>query len=135
MPPRPRNDLHSVPPTGTGVGTGVDTADTVIAPTATEPLPVESAPTPPDLLAALDAGDDAAVWAWVRAHTPETESLLMYGLILGAGIAGLVEWPALAITALGQLIVDRRFGGVEALAAELRSKLDAAASAARGVTG
>ena len=124
MPPRPRTDLHAVPPAGAD--------DAVIAPTTTEPLPVEAAPTPPDLLAALDAGDDAAVWAWVRAHVPEPESLLMYGLILGAGIAGLVEWPALAITALGQFIVDRRFGGVEALAAELRTKLDAAAATARG---
>jgi len=96
-------------------------------PTRTPALPAEVAPQPgdaPDLLAALDAGDEEAVVAWVRAHTPEQESLLLYGLYLGAGIAGLVEWPAVVLAMLGQLIVDRRFGGVESLAAELRARVE-----------
>jgi hypothetical protein len=96
-------------------------------PTHTPPLPPETAPEPweaPDLLAALDAGDEEAVRTWVRAHTPEPESLLLYGLYVGAGILGLVEWPSVLLAMLGQLIVDRRFGGVEALAAELRARIE-----------
>lgn len=99
----------------------------VPAPTASAPLPTETAPTPasaPSLLAALDAGDEVAVRAWVRAHTPERESLLLYGLLFGAGVVGLMEWPAVLLAALGQVIIDRRFGGVEALAAELRARLE-----------
>lgn len=99
------------------------------AATHTPPLPSETAPDPadaPDLLAALDAGDEEAVQAWLRAHTPEPASLLLYGLYLGAGILGLVEWPAVLLGMLGQLIVDRRFGGVEALAAELRARIEGA---------
>ncbi|GAA4941334.1 hypothetical protein EV188_113131 [Actinomycetospora succinea] len=95
--------------------------------TRTPPLPSETSPEPweaPDLLAALDAGDEEAVHAWVRAHTPEPESLLLYGLYVGAGILGLVEWPSVLLAMLGQLIVDRRFGGVEALAAELRARVE-----------
>ena len=91
-------------------------------------LPAETGPQPdqaPDLLAALDAGDDEAVRAWFRAHTPETGSLVVYGLLVGAGIVGLMEWPAVLISAVGQLVVDRRFGGVEALAARLRARVDA----------
>jgi hypothetical protein len=96
-------------------------------PTRTPALPGEVAPQPedaPSLLAALDAGDEAAVHAWVRAHTPESSSLLFYGIYLGAGIAGLVEWPAVLLGMVGQVIVDRRFGGVEALAAELRARVE-----------
>lgn len=92
-------------------------------PSVPGPLPAETAPVPekaPDLLAALDAGDEEAVKLWLRAHTPETSSLVVYGLLLGAGVAGLVEWPALIISALAQLVVDRRLGGVENVVAELR---------------
>jgi hypothetical protein len=95
--------------------------------TRTPPLPPELAPQPedvPDLLAALDAGDELAVRAWVRAHTPEPESLLLYGLYVTAGVTGLVEWPAALLAMLAQLIVDRRFGGVEKLAAELRARIE-----------
>lgn len=97
--------------------------------TRTPPLPSETAPEPwdaPDLLAALDAGDEEAVAAWVRAHLPEPASLLLYGLYLGAGVLGLVEWPSVLLAVLGQVIVDRRFGGVESLAAELRARLQTA---------
>jgi hypothetical protein len=96
-------------------------------------LPPERHGTPesaPDLLAALDRRDDAAVWAWIEAHTPESESLLLYGLFLGAGVLGLLEWPAVALSCLGQLVVDRRFGGVERLAAQLRSRMEALAASA-----
>jgi hypothetical protein len=96
-------------------------------PTRTPALPGEAERQPadaPSLLAALDAGDEAAVHAWVRAHTPETTSLVFYGLYLGVGIAGLLEWPAVVLGILGQLIVDRRFGGVEALTAELRARVE-----------
>ena len=79
----------------------------------------------PDLLAALDRGDDAAVRAWIVAHAPEPGSLLLYGLVVGAGVLGLAEWPAVALTCLGQYIVDRRFGGVENLAAQLRARVAA----------
>lgn len=95
--------------------------------THTPPLPSETAPEPqdaPDLLAALDAGDEAAVREWVRAHTPEPASLLLYGLYVGAGIVGLVEWPSVLLAMLGQLVMDRRFGGVESLAAELRARAE-----------
>ncbi|MFC5138445.1 hypothetical protein ACFPK1_09410 [Actinomycetospora rhizophila] len=97
--------------------------------TRTPPLPSETAGEPwaaPDLLAALDAGDEEAVHAWVRAHTPEPASLLLYGLYLGAGIVGLIEWPSVLLAVLSQLVVDRRFGGVESLAAELRARVEAA---------
>jgi len=92
-------------------------------------LPAEEAQQPqdaPDLLAALDAGDEEAVRAWFRAYAPEPASLLVYGLYLGAGIVGLVEWPAVALGVVCQIVVDRRFGGVEALAAELRAKVEGA---------
>jgi hypothetical protein len=95
--------------------------------THTPPLPSETAPEPeeaPDLLRALDAGDEEAVKLWIRAHTPEASSVLLYGLYVGAGILGLVEWPSIILAMLGQLIVDRRFGGVEALAAELRARVE-----------
>ncbi|GAA4777786.1 hypothetical protein GCM10023200_08290 [Actinomycetospora chlora] len=95
--------------------------------THTAPLPPEVAPEPeqaPDLLAALDRGDEEAVRMWVRAHTPEASSLLLYGLYVGAGILGLVEWPSVLLAMLGQLVVDRRFGGVESLAAELRARVE-----------
>ncbi|PVZ12088.1 hypothetical protein [Actinomycetospora cinnamomea] len=98
-------------------------------PTRTPALPGEADLQPedaPSLLAALDAGDEEAVYAWVRAHTPETTSLVLQGLYIGAGIAGLVEWPAVVLALIGQVIVDRRFGGVEALAAELRARVDGA---------
>lgn len=97
-------------------------------PEAAPALPPEKHGDPlyaPDLLAALDRGDDAAVRAWIAAHTPEPESLLMYGLFLGAGVLGLVEWPAVLLSCLGQLVVDRRFGGVENLAAQLRARVAA----------
>lgn len=113
-PPAPRAHLAAVPD------------ETV---THTPPLPSETAPEPgeaPDLLAALDAGDEEAVRAWVRAHTPEPGSLLLYGLYLGAGIVGLVEWPSVLLAVVSQLVVDRRFGGVESLAAELRARVEAA---------
>lgn len=87
-------------------------------------LPAEAQPTPegaPDLLAALDRGDEQAVYTWVRAHTPEASSLAIYGLLVAVGVAGLVEWPALALTALAQLVVDRRLGGIENVVAELRA--------------
>lgn len=92
---------------------------------APPPVPAETAPAPeeaPDLLAALDAGDEEAVKVWLRAHTPEASSLVIYGLLLGAGVVGLVEWPALVITALAQVVVDRRLGGVEHVVAELRRR-------------
>ncbi|GAA4861250.1 hypothetical protein [Actinomycetospora straminea] len=95
--------------------------------TRTPPLPSETAPEPeeaPDLLAALDRGDEEAVKLWVRAHTPEASSLLLYGLYLGAGVVGLIEWPSVLLAMLTQLVVDRRFGGVEALAAELRARIE-----------
>ena len=110
MPPQPRPSLRPVP------GGGHDTAPT---------LPPETVPDAPDLLAALEAGDDAAVWAWVRAHTPETDSLVLYGLFLGAGVVGLLEWPAVVLSALGQFVIDRRFGGVEKVAADLRRRVSA----------
>lgn len=110
MPPPPRPALRPV-------------ADRTDEPAP--PLPPEVVPPAPDLLAALEAGDDAAVWAWVRAHTPETESLLLYGLLLGAGVVGLLEWPAVLLSAAGQLVIDRRFGGVEKVAADLRRRVDA----------
>lgn len=97
--------------------------------THTPALPGEVAPQPedaPSLLAALDAGDEEAVKAWVSAHTPETDSLVLYGLYLGAGAVGLIEWPAAVLAVAGQYIVDRRFGGVEALAAELRARVESA---------
>jgi len=97
--------------------------------TRTPPLPSEIAPEPweaPNLLAALDAGDEEAVKAWVRAHTPEPGSLVLYGLYLGAGVLGLIEWPSVLLAVLSQLVVDRRFGGVESLAAELRARVEAA---------
>ena len=130
--PGPRPALRSVPGAETPAG-GAPSPDPADAPgspgtTSAPPLPAETAPTGsqvPDLLAALDAGDDAAVWAWVRAHVPEPQSLLLYALLLSVGIAGLVEWPALVLSALGQFIVDRRFGGVEELAAQLRARVDA----------
>jgi hypothetical protein len=114
--------LTSVP---TGTAADIAQADTVPA------LPPErhGAPeTAPDLLAALDAGDDEAVRAWIVAHTPEPESLLLYGLFLGAGVIGLIEWPAVLLSCVGQYVVDRRFGGVENLAAQLRVRMDALAS-------
>jgi hypothetical protein len=117
--------LTSVP-----TGTAAEIARTDTAP----PLPPEVHGTPesaPDLLAALDRGDDAAVWAWIEAHTPESESLLLYALFLGAGVLGLLEWPAVALSCLGQLVVDRRFGGVENLAAQLRARVDALTGATR----
>ncbi|MDD7964982.1 hypothetical protein [Actinomycetospora lemnae] len=102
------------------------------SPTRTPPLPSETAPEPgdaPDLLAALDRGDEEAVKLWVRAHTPETSSLVLYGLYLGAGIVGLIEWPSVLLAVVTQLVVDRRFGGVEALAAELRARVEGTAPA------
>ncbi|GAA4771022.1 hypothetical protein [Actinomycetospora chibensis] len=99
------------------------------AATRTPALPAEEAQQPydaPDLLAALDAGDEEAVRAWFRAHSPDPASLLIYGLYLGAGLVGLMEWPAVLLGVAGQVVVDRRFGGVEALAAEMRAKLDGA---------
>jgi hypothetical protein len=97
--------------------------------TRTPALPAEEAQQPydgPDLLAALDAGDEEAVRAWFSAHSPDPGSLLVYGLYLGAGLVGLMEWPAVLLGVAGQLVVDRRFGGVEALAAELRAKVEGA---------
>lgn len=88
-------------------------------------LPSETSPVPenaPDLLAALDAGDDEAVKRWLRAHTPDTSSLLVYGLLVGAGAVGLIEWPAVVLSAVAQLVVDRRLGGVENVVAELRRR-------------
>jgi hypothetical protein len=111
--------LTSVP---TGEAAEIARADTAA------PLPVErhgSPETSPDLFAALDAGDDAAVRAWLAAHTPEPSSLLVYGLFVGAGVVGLMEWPAVVLSCLGQYVVDRRFGGVENLAAQLRTRVDA----------
>ena len=111
--------LTSVP---TGTAAEIARTDTASA----LPPELHGAPeTAPDLLAALDRGDDAAVWAWIEAHTPESDSLLLYGLFVGAGVLGLLEWPAVVLSCLGQLIVDRRFGGVENLAAQLRSRMDA----------
>lgn len=110
----------------TSVPTGT-AADTAKADTAAA-LPPErhGAPeTAPNLLAALDAGDDEAVRAWIAAHTPEPDSLLLYGLLVGAGVVGLLDWPAVVLSCLGQLVVDRRFGGVENLAAQLRTRVDA----------
>jgi hypothetical protein len=114
--------LTSVP-----TGTAAEVAQVDTAP----PLPPErhGAPeTAPDLLAALDAGDDEAVRAWIAAHTPEPESLLLYGLFVGAGLVGLMDWPAVLLGCLGQLVVDRRFGGVENLASQLRTRVDALTS-------
>ena len=92
--------------------------------TRAEELPGEVVRTPeeaPDLLAALDRGDEEAVYAWFRAHGIDRTSLAVYALLLGAGITGLVEWPALVLTAIAQLIVDRRLGGIENLVGELRA--------------
>lgn len=114
--------LTSVP---TGPAAEVAKVDTA------PPLPPERHGAPesaPDLLAALDAGDDDAVRAWIVAHTPEPESLLLYGLLVGAGLVGLIEWPAVLLSCLGQYVVDRRFGGVENLAAQLRTRVDALTS-------
>lgn len=114
--------LTSVP-----TGTAAEIARTDTAPA----LPSELHGTPetaPDLLAALDRGDDAAVRAWIEAHTPAPESLLFYGLLVAAGAVGLMEWPAVVLSCVGQLVVDRRFGGVENLAAQLRTRLDALTS-------
>lgn len=111
--------LTSVP---TGEAAEAAKADTAPA------LPPERHGSPgsaPDLLAALDAGDDEAVRAWIAAHTPEPESLLLYALLVGAGLAGLMDWPAVLLGCLGQLVVDRRFGGVENLAAQLRTRMEA----------
>jgi hypothetical protein len=97
--------------------------------TRTPALPAEEAQQPhdaPDLLAALDAGDEEAVRAWFRAHAPEPASMLIYGLYVGVGILGLMEWPAVALGLAGQLVIDRRFGGVEAVTAELRAKIEGA---------
>lgn len=105
----------------------------VPAVTPAESLPVDLAPTPedaPNLLAALDAGDEEAVRRWVLAHTPEPQSLLLYGVLVGVGIAGLMEWPAVLVAALGQVIIDRRFGGVEKVTAELRARLAAVSARA-----
>ena len=123
MPPRSR-PLHAVP----GAESPLDPIAPGVA-TVTPPLPAETAPPAPDLLAALDAGDDAAVRDWVRAHLPEPESLLVYALLAGVGILGLVEWPALALSALGQFVIDRRFDGVENVAAELRARVEALTAA------
>jgi len=90
-----------------------------ISTTTTEVLPPETAPTPP----ALDAADPVAVRTWVAAHIPEPKSLLYYALLGGVGALGLVEWPTVAVGALAQLVIDRRFAGVENLAAELRARL------------
>ena len=93
-------------------------------------LPPEESGAPelaPDLLAALDRGDDAAVRAWIAAHLPEPESLMLYGLFVGAGVIGLIEWPSVVLSVIGQLVVDRRFGGVENVAAALRARIDALA--------
>jgi hypothetical protein len=95
--------------------------------TRSEPLPPEVAPLPeeaPDLLAALDAGDEEAVRQWVRAHMPEPESLLVYGALAVLGVVGLMEWPAALIAGLSQLFIDRRFGGVEKVTAELRARVE-----------
>lgn len=97
--------------------------------TRTPTLPAEEAQQPydaPDLLAALDAGDEEAVRAWFRAHSPDPASLVIYALYLGAGLIGLMEWPAVVLGVAGQVVVDRRFGGVEALAGELRAKVEGA---------
>ena len=95
--------------------------------TSSAPLPAETAPTPqdaPDLLAALDAGDEAAVHAWVRAHVPDPTSLALYATLLGLGLAGLMEWPAVAFAALAQVVVDQRLGGIENVVRELRAIVD-----------
>lgn len=73
----------------------------------------------PSLLAALDAGDEEAVKRWVAEYAPPS-SLLVYALLAGAGFVGLIEWPALALTALAQFVVDRRLGGLEKLTDQLR---------------
>ncbi len=96
--------------------------------TPAEPLPPEVAPAPeeaPDLLAALDAGDEEAVRRWVRAHAPEPESLLVYAALAIAGIVGLMEWPAAVLAGVSQLVIDRRFGGVEKVTTELRARIEA----------
>lgn len=95
--------------------------------THAEPLPPEVAPAPeeaPDLLAALDAGDEEAVRTWVRAHAPEPESLLVYAALISVGIIGLMEWPAVVLAAASQFVIDRRFGGVEKVTAELRALIE-----------
>ena len=115
--------LTSVP-----TGTPAEVARTDTAPA----LPPELHGTPesaPDLLAALGRGDDAAVRAWIEAHTPEPESLMLYGLFVAAGVVGLMEWPVVALSCLGQLVVDRRFGGVERVAAQLRARVAALSAA------
>lgn len=104
-----------------------------LPPVAAPAVPLETAPPAPDILAALESGDDAAVWAWVRAQVPDTNSLIFYGLLVGVGVAGLVEWPALALSAFGQWAVDQRFGGVEQLASELRVRFDAMTAPAPAV--
>ncbi|NMO91112.1 hypothetical protein [Actinomycetospora sp. TBRC 11914] len=111
--------LTSVP-----TGTAAEIARTDTAP-ALPPERHGSPATAPDLLAALDRGDDAAVWAWIEAHTPDSGSLLLYGLFVAAGAVGLMEWPVVALSCLGQYVVDRRFGGVENVAATLRARVDA----------
>ena len=113
----------SAPPSRSGPPMSTPSAAAAAAPTASEALPPETAPAPPALLAALDAGDVVAVRTWVAAHTPEPESLMYYALLAGVGALGLVEWPTVAVGALAQLIIDRRFAGVENLAAELRARL------------
>lgn len=109
--------LAAVPADAEGPGAGTPR-------TTSAPLPAETSPVPeraPDLLAALDAGDEEAVLAWVVAHIPEPRSLAVYGLLLVAGVAGLIEWPVVTMTMLAHLVVDRRLGGLENVVAELRA--------------
>ena len=103
-------------------------------PTRSRELPGEVVRRPeeaPDLLAALDRGDQEAVYAWFRAHGIDSTSFAVYALLVGAGVAGLVEWPALVVTAIAQVIVDRRLGGIENVVGELRALTAGAGTAAR----
>ena len=41
-----------------------------------------------------------------------------------------MEWPAAVIAGLSQLFIDRRFGGVEKVVAELRARFEGLAAQA-----
>lgn len=57
--------------------------------------------------------DPGSMVRWGRRRLPPTDSVALYGAIVGLGVVGAVEWPALALAAAAQVLVDRRVGAVE----------------------